>query len=72
MWCTSPLPGIPTMKHQSVKKKKALFVMRTWGLIFSMVPGDLAVGLPLQVMGVLLLHFMHTIWKLHPSTATQF
>lgn len=31
--------------------------MRTWGLIFSTVPGHLAVGLSLLVLGTLLLHF---------------
>lgn len=35
--------------------------MRTWGLIFSVAPGDFTVGLPLLAMGVTLLHFMHTI-----------
>lgn len=53
MLYTSLLPGFPTMKHQSVKKKKkSPFLMRTWGLIFSMVPGDVAVGMPLPVMGL--------------------
>lgn len=41
--------------------------MRTWGLIFSVVPGDLAVGLPLQGMGVILLHFAHAACAPHPS-----
>lgn len=42
------------------------FTGRTGGLIFRMLPGNLAVGFPLLLMGLMQLNFMQATLKTYP------
>lgn len=51
MWHTSPLPGLPTMKHQSVKKKKGPVCDEDLGVNFQPGAWGFSGGTPITCNG---------------------